>query len=134
MQFSSWIYYRWSSERNPENPSTALNHNITFKVDGIKWTPKDSNGDKLSALVYDGSTYVPLRVVSEALGAEVSWNNSSQQITRSIVQTVTLASLTKIVLALLIMDQVTVMVVVLAVVLEVAVRVAQYSHYLPTLL
>lgn len=58
----------------------ALNHNITFELDGSSWTPRDPDGKKLSALVYDGSTYVPLRAVSEALGAEVNWNGSAQKI------------------------------------------------------
>lgn len=59
----------------------ALNHNITFKLDGSDWVPKTSEGDKLSALIYDGTTYVPLRAVSEGLGADVAWNSSSQRIT-----------------------------------------------------
>jgi hypothetical protein len=58
----------------------ALNHNITFELDGSSWTPRDPDGKKLSALIYDGSTYVPLRAVSEALGAEVNWNGSAQKI------------------------------------------------------
>ncbi|GAA0386682.1 copper amine oxidase N-terminal domain-containing protein [Paenibacillus motobuensis] len=58
----------------------ALNHNITFELDGSSWTPRDPDGKKLSALVYDGSTYVPLRAVSEALGAEVNWNGGAQKI------------------------------------------------------
>lgn len=58
----------------------ALNHNITFKLDGSDWVPKTSEGDKLSALIYDGTTYVPLRAVSEGLGADIAWNSSTQRI------------------------------------------------------
>lgn len=64
-----------------ERIQAALNHNITFLLDGAKWTPKDNNGNKLSALVYNGSTYVPLRAVSEALDAEVNWDGSTSTIT-----------------------------------------------------
>ncbi|WP_245236124.1 stalk domain-containing protein, partial [Paenibacillus sonchi] len=57
-----------------------LNHNIKFVLDGSKWTPKDQSGNNLSALVYSGSTYVPLRAVSEALGAEVDFDANSSTI------------------------------------------------------
>ncbi|NOU78228.1 hypothetical protein GC101_04975 [Paenibacillus sp. LMG 31459] len=54
-----------------------LNHDIKFVLNGSKWTPKDQSGNNLSALVYNGSTYVPLRSVSEALGAEVDFDAAS---------------------------------------------------------
>lgn len=38
---------------------------------------KDQSGNNLSALVYNGSTYVPLRSVSEALGADVNFDGAS---------------------------------------------------------
>ncbi|MEK3796622.1 stalk domain-containing protein [Paenibacillus sp. FSL R7-0204] len=54
-----------------------LNHDIKFVLNGSKWTPKDQSGNNLSALVYNGSTYVPLRSVSEALGADVNFDGAS---------------------------------------------------------
>ncbi|OBZ14501.1 hypothetical protein A8L34_11250 [Bacillus sp. FJAT-27264] len=59
----------------------ALNSNIKFIVNGSSWTPKDNNGQKLSALVYNGTTYLPLRSTAEALGVELGWNNATQTIT-----------------------------------------------------
>lgn len=63
-----------------ESIKAALNHNIKFILDGSSWTPKDPNGNKMSALVYKGSTYVPLRAVSEALDAELDWDNDTSTI------------------------------------------------------
>ncbi|OKP99266.1 stalk domain-containing protein [Paenibacillus sp. P46E] len=60
-----------------ETIKAKLNHNIKFLLNGAKWTPKDQSGNNLSALVYNGSTYVPLRSVSEALGAEVDFDAPS---------------------------------------------------------
>ncbi|WP_379163503.1 stalk domain-containing protein [Paenibacillus sp. sgz5001063] len=60
-----------------ETIKAKLNHDIKFLLNGAKWTPKDQSGNNLSALVYNGSTYVPLRSVSEALGAEVDFDASS---------------------------------------------------------
>ncbi|WP_138754895.1 stalk domain-containing protein [Paenibacillus sinopodophylli] len=59
----------------------ALNHNIGFKVDGSAWTPKDQSGNKMSAIVYNGSTYLPLRATAEDLGASVNYDNAKQLIT-----------------------------------------------------
>ncbi|MFE4711765.1 MULTISPECIES: stalk domain-containing protein [unclassified Paenibacillus] len=59
----------------------ALNSNIKFVLNGSSWTPKDNNGQKLSALVYNGTTYLPLRSTAEALGVELGWNNATQTIT-----------------------------------------------------
>ncbi|MFD0589921.1 stalk domain-containing protein [Paenibacillus sp. GCM10027627] len=64
-----------------EKISASLNHNIKFILDGKSWKPKDSSGKELSALVYKGSTYVPLRAVGNALGAEVDYDADKMQIT-----------------------------------------------------
>lgn len=58
----------------------ALNANIKFKVDGNSWVPKDGNGNKQSALIYNGTTYLPLRSTAEALGVTLSMNNQTQVI------------------------------------------------------
>ncbi|OMD80041.1 hypothetical protein BSK49_28585 [Paenibacillus odorifer] len=58
----------------------ALNSNIKFKVDGNSWQPKDGNGKNLSALVYNGTTYLPLRSTAEALGVNLSLNSATQVI------------------------------------------------------
>jgi hypothetical protein len=64
-----------------EKVSASLNHNIKFLLDGKSWKPKDANGKELSALIYKGSTYVPLRAVGTALGAEVDYDGDNLVIT-----------------------------------------------------
>ena len=64
-----------------EKIQASLNHNIKFFVDGKSWAPKDGTGKALSALVYNGSTYVPLRATGEALGAEINYDPKSLSIT-----------------------------------------------------
>ncbi|RPK31525.1 stalk domain-containing protein [Paenibacillus xylanexedens] len=56
----------------------ALDSNISFKVNGLSWTPKNEAGDKLNALVYDGDVYLPVNTTAEALGANVSLNVSNK--------------------------------------------------------
>lgn len=57
-----------------------LNSNIKFTVNGASWTPKDANGNKISPLVYNGSTYLPAKAVGEAMNAEVLWNGNSKTV------------------------------------------------------
>jgi hypothetical protein len=44
-------------------------------VNGRELHPTDVKGNELETFIYEGTTYIPLRAVSEALGAEVSWNS-----------------------------------------------------------
>ncbi|MFD2614294.1 peptidylprolyl isomerase [Paenibacillus gansuensis] len=53
----------------------AAFRNLTFMFDGIKKTP--ANG---KTLVYEGSTYVPLRFISEALGKKVEWDAANETV------------------------------------------------------
>ncbi|MCL2158438.1 MAG: phosphate ABC transporter substrate-binding protein PstS family protein [Oscillospiraceae bacterium] len=48
---------------------------ITLVIDGVTQTPS------VAPVVLNGTTLVPLRLISETLGAEVSWNASKQQAT-----------------------------------------------------
>lgn len=60
-----------------EQIKAALNWNLKFNVDGNSWTPKDGNGKTLAPIVYNGSTYLPARALSEALGASINLKNNT---------------------------------------------------------
>ena len=53
---------------------------VNIFVDGRELHPTDVNGKEVEAFVYEGTTYVPLRAVGEALGAEVSWNKDEKTV------------------------------------------------------
>lgn len=64
-----------------EKIEATINHGISIILNGTKWTPKDVNGKDVQPILYKGSTFVPLRAVSEATGAFIEWNQEKQEIT-----------------------------------------------------
>lgn len=43
-------------------------------------TPKDTNGKVVEPFIVDGTTYLPIRAVSEALGKDVYWNGQTNTV------------------------------------------------------
>ena len=54
--------------------------NIRLYVDGSLITPKDVNGNIVEPFIYNGTTYLPVRALSEALGRNVSWDGKSSSV------------------------------------------------------
>lgn len=48
--------------------------NMHFFWDGVEQTLRDANGDVVEPLIYNGTTYVPLRPMANLLGKEVGWD------------------------------------------------------------
>ena len=47
---------------------------IKIVVDGQKLNPVDANGNKVEPIIYNGTTYLPVRAVANALGKAVYWD------------------------------------------------------------
>lgn len=56
-----------------QNISASFN-NIKLYVDQKLVTPKDASGSTVEPFIYNGTTYLPVRAVADALGKEVSWD------------------------------------------------------------
>ena len=54
---------------------------IKLVVNGTTVTPKDSAGNVVEPFTIDGTTYLPVRAVANALGMDVSWNGSTNTVT-----------------------------------------------------
>lgn len=62
-----------------ENVS-ILYSDISITVDGETINPTDVNGKSTEPFSIDGSTYVPVRAISEALGCEVTWDGDTSTV------------------------------------------------------
>lgn len=59
---------------------TAYFSGIKIVVDGVAVTPKDANGNAVEPFIVDGTTYLPVRAVAEALGKEVGWDGDTRTV------------------------------------------------------
>jgi hypothetical protein len=58
-----------------------LNADIKIKNDNILFTATDVNSNIVLPISYNGTTYLPIRAISELFNKEVNWNNDTQTIT-----------------------------------------------------
>jgi hypothetical protein len=64
---------------NVRQLNTTFN-NIKIYVDGQLIEAKDALGRPVEPFIMDGSTYLPVRAVAEALGKDVEWDGPNQSV------------------------------------------------------
>lgn len=52
----------------------VMTSGIKIYVDGQKINPKDADGNRVEPFIYNGTTYLPVRAVADALGKAVYWD------------------------------------------------------------
>lgn len=58
----------------------SVSSGVTIFVDGVEMKPTDVNGNPVETFLYNGTTYVPLRAVSQYLGKAVNWDGSNRRV------------------------------------------------------
>lgn len=58
----------------------AVYNDIKIYVDGILINPKDPDGNAVEPFIYNGTTYLPVRAVGEAVGKQVSWDGATNSV------------------------------------------------------
>jgi len=65
---------------NIETIKAQLNHGLGFVVNGQAYTPKDAAGKSLDPIVYNNTTYLPVRALGEALDVPVTYDAAGQKV------------------------------------------------------
>ncbi len=58
--------------------TAELNPNVTVQLDGKTQTLKNGSGEVIYPLIYDGSTYLPIRAVADMAGLQVRWDSADK--------------------------------------------------------
>lgn len=59
---------------------TAYYNNIKIVLDGAVLTPKDGSGKVVEPFTVDGTTYLPVRALCDAIGKDVTWDAATQTV------------------------------------------------------
>ena len=54
--------------------------NIKITLNGLILEPKDANGNDVEPFIIEGTTYLPVRAVAEALDLKVNWNDETNTV------------------------------------------------------
>ena len=64
-----------------ETASASLTYrDISITIDGERIFPTDVSGKTVDPFIIDGTTYLPVRAVAEALGCEVAWDDATSTV------------------------------------------------------
>ncbi|WHH58261.1 stalk domain-containing protein [Petroclostridium sp. X23] len=74
--FFSTVSFASSVEKNIK----VIYDNIKIYIDGKIIALKDANGNEVEPFTYNGTTYLPVRGVSSALGKNVEWDGNTNSI------------------------------------------------------
>ncbi|MGI6029769.1 MAG: stalk domain-containing protein [Candidatus Heteroscillospira sp.] len=60
-----------------QKQATLHYNDIKITVDGEPVEPRDANGNAVEPFIIDGTTYLPVRGIAEALGLNVTWDGAT---------------------------------------------------------
>ncbi len=60
--------------------SISVNTGIKISVDGKEFVPVDSEGVPVEVFLYSGTTYLPIRAISNLFGLGIEWDNDTKSV------------------------------------------------------
>lgn len=81
LMFAVQTVFVSTAEAHTGQQSAVLNYtDIKLCVDGQFITPKDANGSTVEPFAIQGTTYLPVRAIGEALGKPVDWDQATHTV------------------------------------------------------
>ena len=71
------LFLSTSFAANAYKKSIAVEYGINIEFNDHQIAMTDANGKPVEAFVYEGTTYVPIRAISETFGADVDYDSST---------------------------------------------------------
>lgn len=68
-------------EGKVEDVSVQVRKDFTIVIDGKEQTFRTSSGKEIYPLLYEGSTYLPLRAIGQIMDRTVEWDNDTKTVT-----------------------------------------------------
>ncbi|MCL2366665.1 MAG: stalk domain-containing protein [Oscillospiraceae bacterium] len=59
---------------------SVIFRDIRLVVDGNPFTPRDAQGNVVEPFIFEGTTFLPVRAVSDALGVPVGWDGATSTV------------------------------------------------------
>ena len=68
------------AELRLESRSITVNTGVKINVDGAEFIPVDSEGVPVEVFLYNGTTYLPVRGISNLFGLGIEWDNETKSV------------------------------------------------------
>ena len=65
---------------NAETTGITVAYGINIRVNGVLFQPADASGNPVEPFIYAGTTYVPIRAISDLYGASINWNGNTRTV------------------------------------------------------
>ncbi len=78
--FSACLGITACAELKLEAKSINIHTGIKISVDGTEFVPVDSEGVPVEVFLYNGTTYLPVRGISNLFGLGIEWDNESKSV------------------------------------------------------
>lgn len=69
-----------TAETNLKEITAFINQSMNIKLNGKPFVPLDNEGNKLSPIIYNGDSYLPVRSLSQAFGIAVKYDDPTSTI------------------------------------------------------
>ena len=69
-----------AAQASNRDVTATMRYDMTIRLDGEALTLRDANGNVVQPMMFEGTTYLPLRAIADLLGLDVGWDGATQTV------------------------------------------------------